>query len=209
MRWVAAAAIVGYFLYFAAGALRAHFALDDITNLGRYYERGPLRVLLDTVSFSGDAYRPAGGLFYLAMYYAAGLHPLPYRIAILALIAANIYFTWQIASWISNSRPAAFLAAMLACAHGNMGSIYYWNSVVYDVLAYFFTALALFLYIGARRDGGSLSIGRSAAVVVAFFAAINSKEIAIVGAVWIAGYEILLRRSASMSPFICRRGDQR
>ncbi len=192
--FVAAFAICGYFLYFATGAAKAHFALDDMTNLGRYYERGTPRVLLDTVAVSGDAYRPIGGLFYLAVYHLAGLNPLPYRIAILAIIAGNVYFTWQIARWIGGSYAAAALAAMLACAHANMIAIYYWNSTIYDVLAYFFTALALFLYIGARRDGQSVNFWRGVAVISAFFAAISSKEIAIVGAVWIAGYEILVPR---------------
>lgn len=192
LRFAAAAAICAYFLYFAAGAAKAHFALDDMTNLGRYYERGPLRVLLDTIAITGDAYRPVGGLWYLAIYYAAGLHPLPYRVVILAMIAANIYFTWQIARWITGSYPAAMLTAMLACAHANMVAIYYWNSVIYDLLAYFFTALALLLYIGGRRGGRPLSIWRGVLIALAYFAAISSKEIAIIGAPWILGYEILL-----------------
>jgi hypothetical protein len=192
--FAAAIAICAYFLYFAAGAVKAHFALDDMTNLGRYYERGPLRVLLDTVAISGDAYRPVGGLFYLAVYYFAGLNPLPSRILILAIIAANIYFTWQIARWITGSDAAAALAAILACAHGNMVALYCWNSMIYDVLAYFFTALALVLYIGARRDGRSVNFWRGVGIVAAFFAGMNSKEIAVVGAVWIAGYEILVPR---------------
>ena len=37
---VLAIAIIAYFLYFAHGALRAHFAIDDPMNLGIYWRRG-------------------------------------------------------------------------------------------------------------------------------------------------------------------------
>jgi len=118
---------------------------------------------------------PTGGLFYLLMYYAFGLNPMPYRIALLAIIAGNVYLTWRIALRITASEAAAALAATLACAHANMVAIYHQTSFVYDVLAYFFLALMLVLHIEGRSRAG---------VVLAYFAAINAKEIAMIGALW-------------------------
>jgi len=182
---VAALVICAYFLYFAAGALRARFAADDMMNLGQAYERGAPRVLFDTIAVWSDAYRPTGGLFYLLMYYAFGLNPMPYRIALLAIIAGNVYLTWRIALRITASEAAAALAATLACAHANMVAIYHQTSFVYDVLAYFFLALMLVLHIEGRSRAG---------VVLAYFAAINAKEIAMIGALWVFAYDVLIAR---------------
>jgi hypothetical protein len=179
-----AALIIGcYFLYFAAGAVHAHFNVDDPTNLGRYYERGAPRVLFDMIAFWSDAYRPTGGLFYLLIYYPFGLNPLPYRIVLLAVIAANVYLTWRIAWKITGSEAAAALAAMLACAHASQLPIYYYTSFVYDVLAYFFIALMLVLHIERRSQ---------VAVILVYLLAIDSKEIAIVGAAWVLAYEVFV-----------------
>ncbi len=182
---IAALSIGAYFLYFAAGAVSAHFGVDDPTNLGRYYERGAPRVLFDTIAFWSDAYRPTGGLFYLLIYRLFGLNPLPYRIVLLAVIAANVYLTWRIAWKITTSEAAAALAAMLACAHASQLPIYYYTSFVYDVLAYFFIALMLVLHIEGRSR---------VAVILAYFAAINSKEIAIVGVGWIVAHELFIAK---------------
>jgi hypothetical protein len=182
---IAALVVSAYFLYFAAGAVHAHLAADDPTNLGRYYERGVPRVLFDTVAFWSDAYRPVGGLFYLFTYSLFGLSPLPYRLVLLAVVAANVYLTWRITFRITQSEAAAALAAMLACVHSSQLSIYYDNSFVYDVFAYFFVALMLVLQIERRHP---------AFVALTFFAAINSKEIAIVGAAWVLAYELFIAK---------------
>src|SRR5713226_6214379 len=74
-----ALAIAAYFLYFAIGALRARFAPDDPMNLGFYYDRGFLGCVWDNLRFWSNAYRPMGAAFYLPLYRAFGLNPLPYR----------------------------------------------------------------------------------------------------------------------------------
>jgi len=61
--------------------------------------------------------------------------------------------------------------------------------MIYDVLAFFFTALMLWIYM--RWRGSPVAGGL---VVLAFFAAINSKEIAVVGAAWVVAYELLFYR---------------
>ncbi len=187
-------AIAAYFLYFAAGALRSGFSQDDMMNLRYYFERGFPLTLWNNVEFWSHAYRPLAGVFYLPLYYVFGLTPLPFRILYLLLLGANVYLSYRIAELLTRSQAAAALTAVLVCAHANMVALYYLGGFIYDVTAYFFTALMLYLYIRVRSQGMVLSAMQSAGVLLAYVAALNSKEIAVVGAGWILAYEVLLGR---------------
>ena len=182
-------AIAAYFLYFARGAVRAHFAVDDPMNLGIYWRRGLGTSLADTVMLWRASYRPMGAAFYLPIYHFFGMNPLPYRIAVLALLALNIFLSWRIAMMLTESIAAAALVAVLVTAHASMGPIYYNTSMIYDVLAFFFTALMLWMYM--RWRGNAIA---GVLVVLAYLAAINSKEIAVVGAAWVVAYEVFIGR---------------
>jgi hypothetical protein len=186
--------LVAYFSYFASGAIRAHFAGDDPVNLGYYWPRGFGRVLLDNLCFWSTAYRPMGGVFYLSIYHFFHLNPLPYRLAILAILAANIGLTWSIAFEVSRSKAAGAIAAALVCGHAAMVTIYYNTSMIYDILAYFFTALMLVVYLRVRSGDVNLTRWQMAAVILGYVAALNSKEIAVVAAGWVLAYEILIAR---------------
>lgn len=198
MRGRAAGGIIGialaaYFWHFARGALRAHFAVDDPMNLGFYWRAGLAKSLGDVLLVWRKSYRPMGAAFYLPIYHAFGMNPLPYRIAILALIAANIFLSYRIAMELTKSRAGATLTAVLVTAHASMTTVYYNTSMIYDVLAYFFTAAMLWMYMRARERGGPGWL-QAGMVVAAYVAAINSKEIAIVGAGWVLVYEALFGR---------------
>lgn len=188
---VCAIPLAAYFLYFARGAVRAHFAADDPMNLGFYWRRGLAGSCVDVIALWRDSYRPMGAFFYLPIYDLFGMNPLPYRIAVLALIALNIMLGAWIAMRLTKSRAAAALTAAIVCAHASMVPVYYNTSQIYDVLAFFFTAAALAVYIRARERGGP-TVMEGVAVAAFFLAAINSKEIAVAGAVWILAYELLL-----------------
>jgi len=182
-----------YFLYFAIPALQAKFAPDDMMNLGKYWIQGLWSTWWDDLRFS-NGLRPMGAFFYLPIYYFFGLNPIPYRVAIFAILAANLCFTFKIAERLTKSQAVAALAAVLVCGHASMVPIYYNTSMIYDVLAYFFTAAMLYSYIAFRRDGENLRFGQGSLVVLLYVAAIKSKEIAVVGAGWILAYEVLFHR---------------
>jgi hypothetical protein len=188
---VAAIALTAYFLYFAIPALRTEFARDDPMNAGEYWLRGFWHSVLDVLKFWSTAYRPLGAFFYLPIYHLFGFTPIPFRVAALAIVAANIYLTFRIVDLLTNSKATAALAAMLATAHAQMPAIYFNTSMIYDILAYFFLALMLVFYIQVRREGRELSIAQSALVICAFIAALDSKELAVVGAGWVLAYELL------------------
>ena len=179
-------AFTAYFAYLAASALHAGFAVDDPMNLGLYWTRGFLRSLWD--------YRPAGAMFYLPIYYAFGLNPTPYRLAIFVMLGVNIYLTFRLVNSLVRSNPAAALAAVLVCAHGNMAAIYFNTSQVYDILAYLFSVSVLLCYVTFRKDGRSLTIGQWATILAIYVAALGSKEVAVPVAAWILAYELLFHR---------------
>jgi len=191
-RWVAIP-IALYFLHFAIGALGARFAIDDPMNLGFYWRRGWWRSLADLGAFWSESYRPMAALFYLPIYHFFGMNPLPYRIAILSLVALNIFLSYRIAMRLTRSVAAATLTAVLVTAHVSMTPIYYNTSQIYDVLAFLFTALTLDLYMRSRERGGP-GFAQGALIVAVYVAALNSKEIAVAGAIWIAAYELVLQK---------------
>ena len=186
-------AIFVYFLYFAIPALKANFATDDPMNIRYYWARGIGRSLLDTVDFWHGGYRPMGAVFYMPIYRFAVLNPIPYRIAALTILAASLYFTFRAVEEISRSTAAAALAAIIVASHRLMVGIYYNTSMIYDLLAYFFTVAMLCAYVRLRRRG-PLTIPSAAWIVVLYLAAIDSKEMAAVGAVWISAWELICMR---------------
>jgi hypothetical protein len=190
--WAALAVLFGYFLYFAIPAIDAKFATDDPMNLRRYWARGFWRCLADNVDFWSGGYRPMGALFYLGIYRFANLNPVPYRIAALTLIAGTLYFLFRLVLELTDSVPAAFLAAILACGHPLvMVGNFYNTSFVYDILAGFFTTALLYFYLRFRAD---MTVPRAALLIALYLAAIDSKEIAAMAAVWILAYELIVAR---------------
>ena len=134
---VAAIAIAGYFLYFAIPALGARWAADDMMNLGLYWQRGFPGYLWDVARFWTTAYRPMGAIFYMPLYHFFNLNPVPYRVAMVGLLAANLFLSGRVAEMLTRSKAVAALTAVLVCAHGSMVPIYYNTSMLYDVMAYF------------------------------------------------------------------------
>jgi hypothetical protein len=182
-----------YFLYFAIPALRATFSRDDVGNLGVYWFHGLWGSFRDQIRF-GTVYRPMGALFYLPIYDVFGLNPVAYHVAALAIAAANLFFTFRIGELLTKSRAVAALATILVCAHGSMVVLYYDTAMIYDVLAYFFTAAMLYAYLVFRGHGKALTVGQGVVIAILYIAAINSKEIAVVAPAWILAYELLFHR---------------
>src|SRR6185437_16964220 len=73
----------------------------------------------------------------------------------------------------------------------NMGAIYFNTSQIYDVMAYFFLAIMLLTYMRVRQQGRELTIPQAALVICAYVAALDAKEMAVVGAGWVLAYELL------------------
>lgn len=183
-----------YFLIFAIPALRAGFAGDDPMNLQIYWARGFWRCLADCVDFFGSGYRPMAAMFYLPIYHFARMNPLPYRIGVMAIMAGSLYLTFLLIEEFVESKAAATLATVVMCSHYIMVGLYYNTSMIYDLMAYFFVAAMLLCYVRFRRGGRDLPAGRAAVIVLFYLAAIDSKEMAVAGAVWIIAWELICGR---------------
>ncbi len=86
---VAGVLLFAWFLFLVSGGLRCWFDADDLMNMCYYWTKPWSALLKANLAFWSSYYRPAGGLFYRSIYALWGFHPLPFRIAVLALLPVN------------------------------------------------------------------------------------------------------------------------
>src|SRR5260370_33277433 len=72
-------------------------------------------------------------MIYRGLYALVGLHPLPYHLFSLALLALNIYLLYRLALALSESKATAMLAALLGCFHSRMESLYTSIANLFDI----------------------------------------------------------------------------
>ena len=183
-----------YFLCFNWGSLRVHFALDDLGNIGHYYEYSPWQLVLSNfLPWRGDS-RPLGGLFYIPIYHFAGLNPVPYQAVLLLFLLANVYWVYRFAKLLGAGELAAGLAALVCCYHGGVANLYYNAAFVFDVLCCFFYLAAFVYYLRIRTRGQLLGVWQTAAFLFLFLCALNSKEMAVSIPVMLLIYEWIWHR---------------
>jgi hypothetical protein len=190
---------VVYFGIFNWGSLRVHFALDDIANMGHYYEYSPWQVLLSNLlPWRGDS-RPMGGLFYMPIYHFAGLNPVPYQAVLLLIVLANVYFVYRFARELGASELAAALAAFVSCYHGGIGNLYYNAAFVFDALCSLFFLAAFVYYLRIRNRGELLNARQTIFFLLLFLGALDSKEMAVTIPILLVIYEWIYHRPDNWS----------
>src|SRR5260370_8089715 len=90
-------------------------------------------------------------MIYRGLYALVGLHPLPYHLFSLALLAINIYLLYRLAFALTESKTAAMLAALLGCFHSRMESLYTSIGNLFDIGSCTFFLLALLYYLRLRN----------------------------------------------------------
>jgi len=184
-----AALFTAYFLCFNWGSLRVHFALDDLGNIGHYFEYPPWQlVLANFLPWRGD-YRPLGGLFYIGTYHFAGLNPMPYQAVLLAILLANVYFAYRLVRLLGGGEVAAALAALVCCYHAGVANLYYNAAFVYDAMCCCLYLASLGYYVGIRNRGELPGAWQTAAFLGIFLGALNAKEMAVSVPVMLLAYE--------------------
>jgi hypothetical protein len=199
-RRAAAAFVLAWFVWFSREGLFARFAPDDMMNLAGYWNPGVARSLLSNFTIGTNAYRPMGAVFYLPLFAAFGLNPLPYRIVIFVVLLANVYLAYRLARLLDCSELAAGLAALVVCYHAGLADLHYSTATVYDVLCFFFYCSSLIYYIRIRRQKRSLRKREWAAFFALFLCALNSKEMAVTLPVTLVIYEWLYQRDRELRP---------
>ena len=156
--------IIGYYLFFIQPGLRLYFDNDDMMNLYFAWSKPVM-----------ESYRPLGALFYEWMFALAGFHPLPFRVACVALGIVNMGLCLWFVRLVSKSWRVAALAVLLFAFHTRMMEVWYRTAVVYDLLCFTFFYLAACLYMSRRRTG----ILRGLLIIGCFVAALAAKETAV------------------------------
>jgi hypothetical protein len=183
--------LLAYFLHFALPALAGGFREDEMMNLYEYWRPGAFKSIQANLCFWSTFYRPAGALYYLPVYHFFSLNPLPYRIVHISILAATIPILFCLAQLLSGSRSVAFLVALAMCYHGQMASLVFGGSFIYDVLCGFFYFAALTYYVRIREKGVLLRPGQLAIFLALYVCALNSKEMAVSLPVIVFIYEAL------------------
>ena len=192
-----AASFIGvYFLSLTREALHAYFALDDSGNLFRaWYFPLPSLVRANLLFFLTSPFnRPMGSAWYRSIFFFAGYNPVPFHVANLIILLANVWLTYAVARRLSGSREAGALAALLIAYHPRFAYLYFDTAYIYDVLCYFFYFSTLLFYIRARQKMRALRAWEIAACSALFVSALNSKQMAVTLPVCLSAYELLYEK---------------
>lgn len=178
-----------YFLCFNWGSLRVHFAIDDLGNIGHYYNYSPWQLVLSNfLPWRGDS-RPLGGLFYIPIYHFAGLDPVPYQAVLLVLLLVTVYGAYRFSTLLGTGELAAALVALAYCYHAGVSNLYYNAAFVFDVLCCLFYLVCFSWYVRIRRRGRLLGPWETLAFLALFLCALNAKEMAVTIPVMLLVYE--------------------
>ncbi len=185
--------VVAYYLFFTAKSVGIYFDRDDMMNLYGAWTRPVSELLLNNLLYWTDSARPLGALWYRTLFSLFGFNPLPFRIALLALGLVNLaLFAWFVKLLTGSSRVVAF-AAILFAFHTRLMEVWFRTAVIYDALCFTFFYLAACLYIAARLRDQQPGVWRSVAIIVAFVAALDAKEMAVALPLALLFYELLLQ----------------
>jgi hypothetical protein len=174
--------IASYFVAFATDGLGAYFTPDDGGNIIHLHEAWE-HSLGDTTGAAlrvvTGAYRPLGGIYYLALYRLVGFHPLPFRAVCLSLMLVNLFLAFSVLRRLSGSIEAAVLGSLLMAHHPALLSLFYSSGMIYEILCFFFYFLALLCYLKWREEGIVILGWKQVTLLLALTAcALDSKEMA-------------------------------
>jgi len=181
--------LTAYFFWFAGGGLWARFTGDDLMNLNFHLTPSLPQLLLSNLTYWSTAYRPMGGVFYVAIYRLAGFHPMPFRAVCFGLLLANLWLMYRVCLRLSGRREVALLATLLATYHAWMVNLYYSTGTIYELLAFGFYFAAFDYYLRIRQTGRTLRLAQWACFLALYICALNSKELAVTLPVCILCYE--------------------
>jgi hypothetical protein len=186
--------LIAYLLCFAGGGLGARFTGDDLMNLNFHLTPSFGRLLLSNLTYWSAAYRPMGGVVYVAIYRLLGFHPLPFRVVSFALLLGNLALAYSVFLRLTGRREAALLATLLMSYHAWLVDLYYSSGTIYELLCFAFYFAALLYYLRIRQAGEPLRQWQWAVFLGLYICALNSKELAVTLPLAVACYEWLWHR---------------
>ena len=182
--------LLAYFLYFEWDTLKVHFASDELFSMWLYWHE-PYRMLAAQFKLWEFYFRPTVGLFYVPLFLGFGLNPVPYHAALLALLAAGVWQTWRFARVLGAEELPAALAALIACYHAGLNTVYYATSFIADALCGLLYLTAFVYYARIRASGRIPSLRQTLTCLAIYVLAFNSKETAASLPLLVLAYEAI------------------
>lgn len=186
--------LIGYLFWFAGGGLWARFTGDDLMNLNFHLKPSFAGLLLSNLTYWSTAYRPLGGIVYVAIYRLLGFHSMPFRVVCFALLLGNLWLLYRVCLRLSQRREIALLAALLMSYHAWLVNLYYSTGTIYELLCFAFYFAALEYYLEIRQAGKMLNPRQLAWFLALYVCALNSKELAVTLPLCLACYECIWHR---------------
>jgi hypothetical protein len=196
----AGVALFAWFIFLVRAGLASWFDVDDLMNLHYYWIKPWPTLLKANLAFWSTFFRPASGLFYRSIYALWGFHPLPFRIAVLALLSVNFALLAAVVWQLTGSRWGALLALLLVGINPSFAAAYFDTGTINDILAYVFFWGGFALYVRFRQAERLPGWGRLALVFGLFVAALDSKELSVSLPVAVALYELIWHPPANWKP---------
>jgi hypothetical protein len=187
--------LVAYFFWFAGGGLWARFTGDDLMNLNFHLTPSFPQLLLSNLTYWTTAYRPMGGILYVAIYRLAGFHPMPFRVVCFAILLVNLWLLYRVFLRLTDRREVALLATLLATYHAWLVNLYYSTGTLYELLCFGFYFAAFDYYLGIRKAGQKVRLRQWLVFLALYICALNSKELAVTLPVCILCYELIWHES--------------
>jgi hypothetical protein len=191
--------VLAYFFRYATVGLSAGFAADDPMNIYYYWSGGAGQLLRNLGLFFTTYMRPMGGVYYSLLYHFFGLNPLPYHLAIVCLLLLNTCLAYRFGALITGSRLAGGLCSFLVAFRAGLIHLYFQPSFIYDILCFTFYFLAFNFYLSVRTRGARMTKWRTAAFLLLYIGALESKEMAVTLPALMLLYEALWRPPARWS----------
>src|SRR5947207_11354362 len=107
--------IGAYFIVLTKDTVLCYFSPDDCMTLYRSWAHPAGALLKANLLFflNSEFYRPMGALWYRMLFGFAGFNPLPFKIASLCIVAANIWVTYCVARRLTDSPEIGAVSAVL------------------------------------------------------------------------------------------------
>lgn len=186
-----------YFFVFTRDARFSYFTPDDCLNLYRAWANPAASLWKAGIVFfrvDWSAYRPIPSAWYRLIYDVAGFNPLPFHIANLLVIAADVWLTYCLVRRLTASRETGALAALLLSYHGRFAPLYFDTAFVFDSICFAFYFGALLFYLRIRDQERQMEWRELLVLAALYVCAIDSKEMALTLPAAMMAYEWLYHR---------------
>jgi hypothetical protein len=169
-------ALAVVFMCFTWRCVTMFFSDDDMMNMFKAWTMPAMNIWEALLLPWMPVTRPLGTAVYRVAYEVFGFHPLPLYLFCWTLQILNVFLAWRFFRAVASSAFIALTALSLTLVHGLFQDLYLSAGTIYDQLSFSFTALAVIVYIRARRAGNGVSPGNIALLCFITLMAMNSKE---------------------------------